>query len=172
MKTTDRVRKHIGKSSRLPQSKTERNGKADQVISLPPNRDDAVHPSCLCVFDRTAQSPALKILLSEQEFLDCVKLCAGGEGLAGFIADAVREKMKRVSPSGRAKGPILDPFDIALAHVALPDSLSERKKVLQALSYIITPHHSASQGVSDQLAAIEQIEMLGREMPRKFDGIA
>lgn len=60
---------------------------------------------------------------------------------------------------------------IIAAHVArhLPDSISERKRVLRALEKILPERHPASRSVIAQLSSIEAIERLQSELPLHFE---
>lgn len=60
---------------------------------------------------------------------------------------------------------------IALAaHAAntLPDSISERKRVLRAITDLLTADHPAFQSASAQLASIEAVERLNEQLILKF----
>jgi hypothetical protein len=60
-----------------------------------------VHPSCLCIFDRSTQQPASKIPLSEQEFCKCIiaphLISSEFQGMTTqeLIAQAIREKINK-----------------------------------------------------------------------------
>lgn len=66
-----------------------------------------------------------------------------------------------------------DSLSIISTHCAqtLPDSLSARKELLVALITILTAEHPAHKLIAAQLAAIEAIESLQKELPLKFTGI-
>lgn len=65
---------------------------------------------------------------------------------------------------------MIDTLSTLANHVAntLPDSISARKEVLIALANVITSSHPAFKFVSAQLAAIETVERLQRELPLQF----
>ena len=65
-----------------------------------------------------------------------------------------------------------DAYQILLAHVALPDSLKERKLVLQAFSIVMTPEHPAFKTICAQINAIEKLETLQKDLPLKFAAAA
>jgi hypothetical protein len=61
-----------------------------------------------------------------------------------------------------------DPLSIVLRHIALPDSLSERKTVLEALILLIKHSHPAFNSICAQINAIEKLQILQKELPLKF----
>lgn len=63
-----------------------------------------------------------------------------------------------------------DSILIVTEHVCrtLPDSISDRKKVLQALSKILVANHPAYSEVSKHLLLLETLETLQAELPLKF----
>jgi len=63
---------------------------------------------------------------------------------------------------------MLSPYDIIFAHVVMPDSIIERKKVLQAMKAVVTPKHDAYATIVSQLAALDKVEALQKELPLKF----
>jgi hypothetical protein len=67
---------------------------------------------------------------------------------------------------------MINPYDIVFAHVVLPDSIAERKKVLLAMAAIVTPDHHAASSVTRQLGLIEKLETLQKELPLKFSNEA
>lgn len=54
----------------------------------------------------------------------------------------------------------------------LPDSIARRKELLQSLISIIGEQHRAFESVCAQLAAIEKLELLQKELPLKFSTVA
>ena len=63
-----------------------------------------------------------------------------------------------------------DPLDILLTHAVetLPDSLLARKRLLRAMSHVITEKHPAHGAVMSQLAVIESLEKLQAQLPLKL----
>jgi hypothetical protein len=63
-----------------------------------------------------------------------------------------------------------DARSILWQHVSetLPDSLSRRKLLLQALASVLTSKHPAFISICEQLAAIEKLEVGQAELPLKF----
>ncbi len=60
---------------------------------------------------------------------------------------------------------------LALAeHAAgsLPDSISERKRLLRAITHVLTDNHFAYQQAQAQLASIEAVERLNDQLRLKF----
>lgn len=66
---------------------------------------------------------------------------------------------------------MIDSYSTIFAHVArtLPDSLSERKRLLQALDSVLPTRHPAARHVAAQLAAIAGVEQLQQELPMHFE---
>jgi hypothetical protein len=60
---------------------------------------------------------------------------------------------------------------IIAAHCArtLPDSIDERKRVLRALTHVLTDAHPALAAVRGQLASLAAIERFQEELPMHFD---
>jgi hypothetical protein len=54
------------------------------------------------------------------------------------------------------------------AAVNLPDSISERKAVLLALSKVLKPHHPVYREVQASLAVIQTLEKLQNQLPIHF----
>lgn len=65
-----------------------------------------------------------------------------------------------------------DSIAILLEHVAntLPDSITERKKVLTALSRVLKSNHRAYRPVLDQIAALDAIAGMQAVLPLQFKG--
>lgn len=53
---------------------------------------------------------------------------------------------------------------------SLPDSISERKRVLRALNNVLEDRHPAVRGLRAQLANIEAIERLNDQLKLNFSG--
>jgi hypothetical protein len=60
------------------------------------------------------------------------------------------------------------PHDIVFAHIALPDSMKERERVLRAMLAIVTARHPVWQSICDQIEALELLEKLQKEWPLDF----
>ena len=54
------------------------------------------------------------------------------------------------------------------AAVNRPDSISERKAVLLALSKVLKPHHPVYREVQASLAALDAVEKLQNQLPVRF----
>ncbi len=57
---------------------------------------------------------------------------------------------------------------LAHASATLPDNITERKNLLKAMDRVMTPQHPAYAGVAAQLAAIETMEQMQRDLPLLF----
>lgn len=64
-----------------------------------------------------------------------------------------------------------DSIAILAAHasVTLPDSISRRKIILEALANALKPAHPATRAVEGELAAIATLERLDLEIAKAFD---
>lgn len=65
---------------------------------------------------------------------------------------------------------MIDSLSTIAAHVAstLPDSITARKEILVALANILTTKHRAFSAVQAQLATIQTLEQLQKELPLQF----
>jgi hypothetical protein len=61
---------------------------------------------------------------------------------------------------------VTDPFEIIYTHLAktLPDSIAERRKVLQAMSYVLKDSHPAKASVLAILAALDAQDKLQMDL--------
>jgi hypothetical protein len=63
-----------------------------------------------------------------------------------------------------------NPYDVLFAHVVLPDSLDERRKVLQAFAAVVRKSHPAYRSINEQISALDRLGNLQKELPLKFAG--
>jgi hypothetical protein len=61
-----------------------------------------------------------------------------------------------------------DSYALIFQHVVLPDSLSERKKVLLAFRRVLRPRHPCARNIERQLDAIANLDSLQTELPLQF----